>query len=66
VELWGVLENDFDALDEKNMSHQEKFNCQLNFITTHKIHQCLNREVHDQVVKIESSKELWDKLTTLF
>jgi hypothetical protein len=31
VELWGVLENDFDALDEKNMSPQEKFNCQLKF-----------------------------------
>jgi hypothetical protein len=66
VKLWGVVENGFHVIDERNMSPQEKVNCQLNSPATDKIHQSLKHEIYDQVVDMESTKELWDKLTTMF
>jgi hypothetical protein len=39
---------------------------QLNSTALDKIRQSLKRDTYDQVVNIESAKELWDKLTVLF
>jgi hypothetical protein len=66
VELWGVVENGYEPVDERNMSPVEKINCQLNSTALDKIRQSLKRDTYDQVVNIESAKELWEKLTILF
>jgi hypothetical protein len=48
------------------MSPVEKINCQLNSTALQKIHQSLMRDTYDQVSNIESTKELWGKLSVLF
>jgi hypothetical protein len=66
VELWGVVENGYEPVDERSMSPVEKINCQLNSTALQKIHQSLMRDTYDQVSNIESAKELWEKLSVLF
>ena len=65
VELWGIVEHGFVAVDERNMSPQDKIDCQLNSTAIDKIRSCLRREVYDQVINIESAKDLWAKLALL-
>jgi hypothetical protein len=66
VELWRVVEDGYEPVNERNMSPVEKINCQLNSTALDKIRQSLKRDTYDQVVNIEFAKELWDKLTILF
>ena len=66
VELWGVVENGYEPVDEKNMSPVEKINFQLNSTALDKIRQTFKRDIYDQVVNIESAKQIWDKLSVLF
>jgi hypothetical protein len=66
VELWGVVENGFPPVDEKYMTPKERIDCQLNSTALDKIHQSLKCEVYDQVSSIESTKELWEKLSVKF
>jgi hypothetical protein len=55
AELWGVVENGYEPVDERNMSLVENINCQLNSTTLDKILQSLKRDTYDQVVNIESA-----------
>jgi hypothetical protein len=66
VELWGVVENGFTPVDEKHMTPKERIDYQLNSTALDKIRQSLKREVYDQVSSIESTKELWEKLSVKF
>jgi hypothetical protein len=66
VELWGIVEHGFTPVDEKCMTPKEQIECQLNSTTLDKIHQSLKHEVYDQVSSIESTKELWEKLSVKF
>jgi hypothetical protein len=61
VELWGIVENGYTPVDEKDMPPKERIDCQLNSTALDKIRQSLKREVYDQVSSIESAKELWEK-----
>jgi hypothetical protein len=66
VELWGIVENGYTPIEEKHMTPKERIDCQLNSTTLEKIRQSLKREVYDQVSRIESAKELWEKLSVKF
>jgi hypothetical protein len=66
VELWGIIENGFMAVDEKCMIPKEQIECQLNSTALDKIRQSLKHETYDQVSSIESAKDLWENLSVMF
>jgi hypothetical protein len=66
VELWGIVENGFMAMDENCKTPKEKIECQLNSTALEKICKSLKHETYDQVSSIEFAKDLWEKLSVMF
>jgi hypothetical protein len=50
MELWRVVEDGYEPVNERNMSPVEKINCQLNSTALDKICQSLKWDTYDQVV----------------
>ena len=66
VELWEIIVEGLKKPHEpNNLSPREFYDRQLNASACDKIRSAIHRKLLDQVIDIESAKELWDRIVVL-